>query len=452
MEILTLLSTCAGRIAGRAVAPCWTIGACLFFGSGAAAAADAVVIPEGELLLEMVSKPRWRFGTETQQIKTPPGTSNCSVLADPHNLVRTIGLADGAGLLNTNNKKLLGIVGSGVNCGRIGAGQSLELALSGTLASKVVSAVDLALNVKFNAVARADVYLDQTPVETFRLYTGQSIPASLAENEASCAPGADSSPDNDATNCRWAFSATGNRLVITIENDGKMGVGGLGSTSTLQIGSPLPATGELDCGDTTEIVEFENTPEGANAFVQCRRLDNIDESAEACDVVPYSLTASCDPSTQGCGINLLHANEPDDPFNSEKFAFVCETWWPEQTGAFLNGSLELPKTQQFFGFDDLPGTDLDFCEGVTPVLDPNAVCSFDSGGNVSNCPPSAIDSVEVPPLLDHQTTIAGQQLGCLLDQRAHQVEDAERSTIDVLLKLYQLWYLQGDYTALRGLR
>ncbi|HEX7035216.1 MAG TPA: hypothetical protein VF210_05550 [Pseudomonadales bacterium] len=426
----------------------WAAALCLLLASAAGTAAEVVVLPEGNLLLEMGKKPLWRFGSEIQEIRT---TGKCTVLTAPANLVELTGQPGGAGLLNTNNKKLLGTTGPGVSCGRISTGGSLSIALAGTLAEKVISTADIALNAKFNAVVRADVYQGETRVATFRLYTGKSIPKKLAANEAACAAGADSGPDNAATNCRWAFAATGNRLVIKAEK-GEVGIGGLGSTSTFQIGRAIPATGQLDCGEETEVVPFDNTDEGTNAFVQCRRLDNIGEPPASCDVVNYSLTASCEGNGGDCGVSLFHGNEPDDPLNSAKFAFICETWWPEQNGTFVNGSLDLPKTQQFFGPNELRGTDLDFCAGVTPVLDPNVTCTFESGGTVGNCPASAIEEVLVPPGLDHQTQIPGQQLGCLLDQRVHQVEDLEKSVIDVLLKLFQQWYLQGDYTALRGLR
>jgi len=76
--------------------------------------------------------------------------------------------------------------------------------------------------------------------------------------------------------------------------------------------------------------------------------------------VNYSLTATCDGNGGDCSVSLFHANEPDDPLNSAKFAFICETWWPEQTATFVNGSLDLPKTQQFFGPNELRGTGMAF--------------------------------------------------------------------------------------------
>jgi hypothetical protein len=431
--------------------------------SAGLAAADDVTVPNGTLVLSMAAQNEWRYTNgagvvSRQALKTPPGNSDCTLLgypqAGPDHLVNVTGSAPGAGFFARNNRELLGIIGPGTDCGRINQNQSLRFVLDGVLSDSAFLSANLKLNVKGNAVVVADVYLDSVLQDRRTLYSGRSIPARpLNSDEASCAGGSDSDPDNDATNCEWLIDLVGDELRLTVTT-GQVGVGGLGSTSVFPIAGLAPKTGEIDCdvNRTTEAVEYLNSPagEGANAFVQCRRLDNVVPGGEdSCEIVDYSLTASCDGDT--CSVAFFHELEADDPLNTAKYAFLCETWWPERTGNFLSGELMVPETQQFFGPNNLRGTDLDFCEAVTPLFDAAApACTYESGATVGACSIADIESVQVPLALDHQATVPGQQVGCVLDERVRQTEDTSGASVATFLyKLYQLWYLLGDYRASR---
>ncbi len=443
------VASCVSRRSYRGLRPKWAaglIGACLLFAAGLAAAADVVTVSQGQLYLKMGNRPHWEYNGQTQALNTGPG-NDCTLKDSPQTLVATTGSPAAAGLLTGGNKRLLGIVGPGMNCGRIDPEESVTFALAGDLSGLHFSAVDIALNAKFNATAKVEIYDGSSLVATRYLYTGTSVPATVGSSDDVCAAGsADSSPDSDATNCRWTFTAIGNLLKIT-SLSGELGIGGAGSTSTFQMARVVEATGQIDCGDhnATERIDFLGTDELANAAVQCWRLDNVVPAGQtdSCDAVPYSLTASCDSSTGDCTTSLLYSPEADDPLNTTKFAFVCEAWWPKEPAVFVNGNLTLPKTQQYFS--DLRGTDLDFCQGAIIDFDASApACTFLSGGTVGSCAPSDIKDVQIPLALDHQTTVPGQQAGCLLDQRRRQTDDPLQQ-----IKPYEMWYIQGDYTATR---
>lgn len=423
----------------------------LLLSTGSAARAD-IPLPAGQLLLDLGSADAWRYGDLRQQLATPKAKNDCTLLpypaSGPDQLVTVTSSGAGPGFLDKNGKELLGIKGPGVDCGRVNQGQYLDIALAGTLTGKMFLSANLKLNVKSNAVIRATAYNDGAgSQQVFHLYSGRSIPAVLnPATDAVCAPGADSDPDNDATNCEWLIPGAGNRLRLHMEV-GQAGIGGENSVSVFEIGTLVPKTGEIDCGDTTVQIDYLNTDEGANAAVQCTRLENVD--ASSCEVVDYSLVASCEGGE--CATRFLHAAEADDPLNTTKFSFICETWWPTQAGSFVGGELQLEKSKQYFGPNDIQGDDLDFCAGVTPVFSStSAACTFESGGSVGGCGLDDIDSVQVPLALDHQSTLPGQQVGCLLDERVRQVEDLETSVIDSLIKQYQMWYLQGDYRLSRN--
>lgn len=422
--------------------------ALLFSVVSAGALGAGVPVASGQLILDLGSNNQWRFGEQRQSLTTAPG-NRCDLLAYPQSgpdqLVTLSGSSPGVGFLAKRGKELIGIVGPGVDCGRINVQEHLDLTLAGSLADRVFTRVALALNVKGNAVLRGIAYDDAAGTsQTFKLYTGRSIPAILnPDTEAKCAEGSDSSPDDDSTNCHWTIPGTGNRLRLEVLA-GEVGIGGAGSTSVFEISRIVPSTGEpLGCGDSTISTQFLNTSEGSNATVRCQRKDNLD--ASSCEEVAYSLVATCENGT--CSTTFLHALEQDDPTNTTKYEFICETWWPEQSAQFLGGSFVLPKSQQYFGPNELQGTDLDFCENVTPIFDASADCLFGSGGAVDFCPIDDIQTVTVPLALDHQPVVPGQQVGCLLDERVRQIEDPFGETD---FKHYQMWVLKGDYRVSRA--
>ena len=440
--------------------------------STSVAGAAPLPVPVGELILNLGQSNQWEFGSETQPLETLQG-NNCELAplldpeftpAQPRLVLLTSDPGDPApAFLDKRGKEWIGIKGPGIDCGRVNPNEWLQINLSGLLAGNFWTRADLWFNVKGNAKLAAQAYRDDVAVgDPLLLFTGNnSSEADIGAGDSICAEGSDSDPDNDAANCNWEIFAPGEANALRLTTvEGEFGLGGEGSLSTIEIA--IEATGELDCGGiATEVVEF---PGGEGTGVQCRRLDNVVDD-DSCEVVSYSLTTHCEvvDGSEECQSVFIHAPEAGDPLNTTKFAFVCETWWPTTAATFDEEGVTIPiaKTQQFFGSDTV-GTDLDFCEGVTPVFFPgNPDCTFGDmadgaidGGTVLGCSKDDIERVLVPPEaeLDH-SGLAGQQVGCLLDERVFQVQDPlvvdpddPPSTIETLLKIFQKWYVQGDYT------
>ena len=152
------VASCVSRRSYRGLRPKWAaglIGACLLFAAGLAAAADVVTVSQGQLYLKMGNRPHWEYNGQTQALNTGPGT--LTLKDSPQTLVATTGSPAAAGLLTGGDKRLLGIVGPGMNCGRIDPEESVTFALAGS-SGLHFSAVDIALNAKFNATAKVEIY------------------------------------------------------------------------------------------------------------------------------------------------------------------------------------------------------------------------------------------------------------------------------------------------------
>ena len=427
-------------------------------GSGFAFAVDPVPGPIvlGTLKLDLGNANAWVYGTTTQAL----ATDSKGVLKYTSPPLAVIGPVGSASFLNKSGKKWIGTGTNGLFIGRNQAGgPKLYIVLAAAavtpppqITPPFWSQMRLQFNMKHNAVVQMDLSNAGAGSAPYFLYSGLSINDQtgryfppydpLNDHHRKCAGGSDSSPDSDAVNCTLdpiIDEDADTVLFTTLAGDWSLGGSGSLSTFTFEKATTNPP---LDCNETVEVQGDDLRPSA-----QCTRLPNGPStgstSSDQCLLVNYAFEStrcsSTDPAS--CSqVTLLYGNTgTQDP---TQLRFVCTATWepeplafnpPPPTGDGL--AKELALTKQYWGVTSGPSTrDLDYCPGSIVVTVPEP-CDPTS----QTCEIVDSDFHNVTPA-DMSTTVPGNQIGCLLEQKETQCNVSGSPAIC----LQQTWGWQGD--------
>ncbi len=298
----------------------------------------------------------------------------------------------------------------GVDCSRVGAGESLSISLAGALAGRQVWRTELDIEVKQNARIRATASLGAQST-VFELRSGGSIVSGQGSSTPgspifNCNAASDSGNDSGPSdNCRWLFGGLWDSLKLeTLAGEWSL-EGGADFADALSNNSLFfltRASGVLSCGEDTITVGDGS----GSALATGTRLANADGSQ--CVLIPYLLESSGD---------LVSFQK--DLATQTAAAFVFHITWTQESAVF-----PIPPTLHDFGVGGYGPFALGLCVG-TPNYDPNGdLISLDG------------------PLPDLVPTLPGIQYACIL-------QETTTYTDTDTIQVRQDVYVEGDWVISR---
>ena len=237
----------------------------------------------------------------------------------------------------------------------------------------------------------------------------------LGAAPTSCANGASSATTDSSGNVVLAFTASGaGSCALTASAPGVASVNSQSFTVVQQ-------QGNLGC-DTSNNAFGTNVGELALNGTRLKNVDDADQSAPSCVVVPYIVSTTCPTGFTGACTNFAY--DPLDQGTHMAFTFHWE--WPLE--AIPPGGIgAIQNTQQLFLNGNTTPLELDLCSEITPAFDANGTFTGLAAESMS---PS-----------DQDFTLVGTQAGCLVRRTVKQVGGQIQIVEDA--------YVQGDYQATR---